>query len=890
MVVSGALVCGLFAPIALAQGPSRERSLTAEGCPPVGRSLAKKIEDPALGMQGPDALGGVGDYLLMNERAAFIVSGMGRVDTYYYYGGILIDAVALEGCGQANPEQFEELALFVGELDPAALKTFGIRAFKGERVEVLNDGSDGGEAVVRVHGTDDFFWIVEFELMRLAYGSLGFHKAMTRPLGLELFVDYILPPDSAVLRVEFNLVNRDKKKRRVFTGAGAFFGDSTELRYYHDRNVNIPGFFMDATLPGLVSSGGNGAWAFGMEDVDLATMNLSGFNVFLNTRLFRHRIILRSAGKAGDSAKVVHYLAVGDSDFNSALVNLNLANPRPLKGWDIELVPLSGTASELDTGAPLQGVKIEIEMKNSLDEWSFIDGFQTGAKGRFSGMVPDLGKEYRLVASLQGRPEPEPIYFNPASTSNIDVAFRIGAKLAYEVKDGDGRGLPARIVLYRNGEPARTIYCRHGSGEALVVPGHYEVSVVRGYEYVPYHGRVSIEPGKTAELSAVLVHAVNTDGYLSADMHLHAGPSGDSKITFSQRIDTVAAEGLEVAVSTEHEAVFSWQPGVDETGLHDWVAVVTGEEVTATIPEHINMFPVEPRFDIDARGGPIKWYGMDIGEIYGAIRERGAGIVQLNHARNNCAYMCMIDYDRKTGRARLKHPEYIGLRPGDSLWSWNFDTIEYQNGNARVFMDPKNKKATGTFEDWMSFVNLGHRITAVANTDTHGLSLPGSPRTYFASPTDKPAQFQAEQLVKSLKQGKALASTGAFARVKIDGKAGMGDTALTTNNEVELWVHIESIPEIDVTHFKVFVNCDQVLQVDIPPTSEVVKYDGHLQVPISRDSQVVVLGFGKNFLPRGLRQFDPLGVPRFTTNPIYVDHGADGYQPPGWDGCKYTLP
>ncbi|HUT55271.1 MAG TPA: hypothetical protein VM658_17915 [bacterium] len=47
------------------------------------------------------------------------------------------------------------------------------------------------------------------------------------------------------------------------------------------------------------------------------------------------------------------------------------------------------------------------------------------------------------------------------------------------------------------------------------------------------------------------------------------------------------------------------------------------------------------------------------------------------------------------------------------------------------------------------------------------------------------------------------------------------------------------------------------------------------------------MGYGEKLLPRNLPQFNPRGVPRFTTNPIYIDRGGDGYRAPGWDGCGY---
>jgi len=182
----------------------------------------------------------------------------------------------------------------------------------------------------------------------------------------------------------------------------------------------------------------------------------------------------------------------------------------------------------------------------------------------------------------------------------FEVGFEPGGALAYAVRDEEGRPLPAKVGLYRDGNLVQTIYCVSGSGEAPVVPGSYEVSVTRGFEYVPHEGTVEVLPGRTARVEATLVHAVDTSGFMSADMHLHAGPSGDNKITIAERIVTAAAEGLEVAVSTDHEAIISWKPGIEETGLSAWVATVLGEEVTATVPEHTNMFPAAERFDLDA--------------------------------------------------------------------------------------------------------------------------------------------------------------------------------------------------------------------------------------------------------------------------------------------------
>ncbi len=45
---------------------------------------------------------------------------------------------------------------------------------------------------------------------------------------------------------------------------------------------------------------------------------------------------------------------------------------------------------------------------------------------------------------------------------------------------------------------------------------------------------------------------------------------------------------------------------------------------------------------------------------------------------------------------------------------------------------------------------------------------------------------------------------------------------------------------------------------------------------------MVVLGFGTASMPRGLKSYNPATVPRFITNPIFIDADDDGsWSPPG---------
>jgi hypothetical protein len=282
----------------------------------------------------------------------------------------------------------------------------------------------------------------------------------------------------------------------------------------------------------------------------------------------------------------------------------------------------------------------------------------------------------------------------------------------------------------------------------------------------------------------------------------------------------------------------------------------------------------------------VAWYGLDLDQLFAAMHARGAALVGLNHPLK---YLERIGYDPLTGTALLADPTRLQYPADAKLWSWNLDMFETMNGTRAIFR-PAGKTSLALFDAWMSFHNLGHRVAAVGVSDAHDWDLPGTPRTWYASPTDDPAAFVEADLVAAVKGGRLLASAGAFARVTVDGTAGLGDLVTDTDGVVDLAVRIEAIPEIDVAWFKVFVNCDLVQTVAASAPDQVVKYDGTLQVPIAADAHVVVAGFGTKAMPRGLAHVSPTGAPRFLTNPVYVDADGNGqFDPPGGKTCTYDL-
>ena len=175
-------------------------------------------------------------------------------------------------------------------------------------------------------------------------------------------------------------------------------------------------------------------------------------------------------------------------------------------------------------------------------------------------------------------------------------------------------------------------------------------------------------------------------------------------------------------------------------------------------------------------------------------------------------------------------------------------------------------------------LNAGYRMTATAASDTHGGNDIGYPRSYFLSSTDLPAELNIDDLTTAYHNQDVLLSQGAFARVSA------GEVA---DGQVPLSVHIEAIPQADVSHFVVFVNCDTVLRVAATDPEGLVKYSETVQVPVDGDSTITVAAFGYNDLPAGLPQYDATRVPRVMTNAHFIDADGDGgWTAPGGRACS----
>ena len=99
-----------------------------------------------------------------------------------------------------------------------------------------------------------------------------------------------------------------------------------------------------------------------------------------------------------------------------------------------------------------------------------------------------------------------------------------------------------------SGEHAvRNVYYSHdGRFRRDLDPGSYDVIVSYGPEYDAVFTQVDVEQGKESPLEAKLVRSVKTDGWISADFHSHASPSGDNTSSQLGRVLELALRACRV--------------------------------------------------------------------------------------------------------------------------------------------------------------------------------------------------------------------------------------------------------------------------------------------------------------------------------------------------------
>jgi hypothetical protein len=214
-------------------------------------------------------------------------------------------------------------------------------------------------------------------------------------------------------------------------------------------------------------------------------------------------------------------------------------------------------------------------------------------------------------------------------------------------------------------------------------PGEYTLYFSRGPEYELETREVTLEPGGTARTNVELEQVVETKNYMSGDFHMHAAGSIDSGLDYDKRVVSIAAEDVEVVVSSDHNYVSDYMPYIQRNGLQPWMRSIVGIELTTFEFGHFNAFPLDFQVGKITRGS-IPWQRVPPQKIFDRLRAHGSispekTIVQVNHPRDS-----ILGYFGQFGVDGFDTSVDLGFLQGDSLTDRATNVLTTPSGDAFV--------------------------------------------------------------------------------------------------------------------------------------------------------------------------------------------------------------
>ena len=678
---------------------------------------------------GPNAVGRPGDLLLENAEVVFVVDQLGSSAGFAESGGNLVDAAD----AKVRKDELGQVFSYFGTFPRQGV------------YETLSTGA----------GADGRAWI-EAQGKELYEASL---QVTTR---------YTLQGPDRALLIETTLENTgDARITLPSVGDAVQWGAAEKLAPGKPRGFKGP-----ASGPYV---GGVGRFvSYALTSTQGAIDSVSGSSW---TDTAQRKDVKLAPHQRVDYARV---LLVGERPDTSSLVGeLALAAGQPVGA--LRVVP----------SAVATGSRVQLLAAGAAEPMTLASPFTANVPlGRYSVSLPGSAAKATIDVTAQGEASAT-LAVDPPSELSVRCVDERGAAMPCKVTvEGTGGTPDPDFGLPHAAGPARNqATTADGVVEVSLAPGGYRVTASRGPEYSLAVQDVQLGPADKKLLQATIPRVVDTSGYLACDFHQHTMMGADAPTGTLDRVISNVAEGVEVAVASEHNVVADFEPLVREQHLESQMAAIAGDELTTDASRkpwgHANAWPLA--FDpTKPRGGAPVVRDHSAHETFEALRAAlGADFVlQINHPRSGLTgYFDQLAFDKAKGRGT------------DPTYDAGFDALEVWNG--------RNTDARArVLDDWRAILSAGHPTTATADTDTHGIvgQEAGYPRTYVRVSDDtRLSAWDAARTADVVRGVKVLRdvvlTNGPMLRVTANG-APIGGIA--KGRGVTVKVHIECAPWVDV--------------------------------------------------------------------------------------------
>ena len=274
-----------------------------------GAAVAKKITSKDELIGGPAAAGKIGDYLMANNKIAIIIGDKDNYHGYMRSGGNVLDA-ALAG---THYDLLDEFHTYFG----------WPKQLIADKIEIVNDGSNGKAAIIKVSG----------------------HHSHIK--GIAVTSWYILDPDANYLKIVTKLTNNSGKDYKNFIlGDAAFFGYARSFLWGRGFSINKA----DTLLLG--AQGDGVAYGFSTTEYDPATGKMRDIHI---SYIFTDPEVKRVDFKNGESVTYerLFFVAKDLASIQKEILDMRGISYTLLKGYVVD-----------DKGNTLAGVPVEVYDKD----------------------------------------------------------------------------------------------------------------------------------------------------------------------------------------------------------------------------------------------------------------------------------------------------------------------------------------------------------------------------------------------------------------------------------------------------------------------------------------------------------------------------------------------
>jgi len=650
-----------------------------------GKSASvKQIADAnADCVKGPLSRCRADDYLMKNDKIRVVVQSIQRnLFGIGQFGGQIIDGDIVRAPLDPDRDNFEEWSTSLNIENTAHYTA----------LTIINDGSNGGAAILRATGVDDLLDFLNPSAVVAGFG-FPFPSALDdKDLPVTITTDYILEPGKNYVRVETTVHNTDPGPLNIIFGE--FMSGSGQVETFQGGYA-----FGEPLVTSKCSSASPApcdfvaysgydeadgvSYGYINEIPDTTTFTRDGVSVPLLgldvvatlVGISKPNFPLAPVGDPDgkDSMTFTRYFVVGNGSVGAITDTRN----------EIKCLPtgqLTGTVTA--GGSPAAGVDVTVLATTgnpTLLTYNAVTHARTNGAGQYAFTLPPAN--YKVVANLDGSPfeggglmpTEHPVTITTSGITTQNIALPATGALQVVVTDQDDQAIAAKasVVGFDPSPPtlnkqavlgglinnttgvfgdlednlpfgvAQSIFIGKtgDSGQWPLEPGNYRVVVSHGPEYSISETdiTVSASPAPAEMVNAKVEHVLDTSGFISGDFHVHSIQSADSAVKQTDRVLTMLAEGVDFFTPSEHDIRFDYGPTLAAMGVTNLISVAQSAEMTTFDYGHFNAWPmtVDPNQvnggNVDHGGDAPGGDGQDF-PSFGSYSLSPAEIIAAAHA------------------------------------------------------------------------------------------------------------------------------------------------------------------------------------------------------------------------------------------------------------------